>query len=142
MSDGGAPGSRVSLASPLAVRNFRNLWIGQSISLVGDQFKFVALSWLVLSLTGRSGALGTVLLLQAIPRSVLMLAGGVASDRLTCRRRIRDRGRGDGRWVRRGRRELRDLGGFSVVDRRPAAPRAAIRADCLARLRRGHDLRP
>jgi len=82
MSDGGAPGSRVSLASPLAVRNFRNLWIGQSISLVGDQFKFVALSWLVLSLTGRSGALGTVLLLQAIPRSVLMLAGGVASDRL------------------------------------------------------------
>jgi MFS family permease len=70
------------LALPLAFRNFRNLWIGQSVSLVGDQFKFVALSWLVLSLTGRSGALGTVLMLQAIPRSVLMLAGGVASDRL------------------------------------------------------------
>ncbi len=75
-------GRRVSLASPLAVRNFRNLWVGQSVSLAGDQFKFVALSWLVLSLTGRSGALGTVLMLQAIPRSVLMLVGGVASDRL------------------------------------------------------------
>jgi MFS family permease len=80
MSDAGH--GRPSLASPLAFRNFRNLWIGQGISLIGDQFKFVALSWLVLSLTGRSGSLGTVLMLQAVPRSVLMLAGGVASDRL------------------------------------------------------------
>jgi MFS family permease len=73
---------RASLLAPLRVRNFRNLWIGQSLSLVGDQFKFVALSWLVLSLAGRSGALGTVLMLQAIPRSILMLMGGVVSDRL------------------------------------------------------------
>jgi len=71
-----------NLLGPLSIRNFRNLWLGQTISLVGDQFKFVALSWLVLSLTGRAGALGTVLMLQAIPRSILMLAGGVISDRL------------------------------------------------------------
>ncbi len=71
-----------SLVTPLRIRNFRLLWIGQNISLIGDQFKFVALSWLVLSLTGRSGALGTVLMLQAIPRSLLMLLGGVATDRL------------------------------------------------------------
>lgn len=78
-----APASgRTSLVAPLRVRNFRNLWLGQSISLFGDQFKFVALSWLVLSLTNRPGALGTVLLLQSIPRSILMLAGGVVSDRL------------------------------------------------------------
>lgn len=73
---------RAPLLAPLQVRNFRNLWLGQGISLIGDQFKFVALSWLVLSLTGRPGALGTVLMLQSIPRSILMLAGGVASDRL------------------------------------------------------------
>jgi MFS family permease len=78
----GARGPRASLVAPLGIRNFRYLWIGQGVSLAGDQFKFVALSWLVLSLTGRSGALGTVLMLQAIPRSVLMLVGGVASDRL------------------------------------------------------------
>jgi MFS family permease len=53
--------------------------------MAGDQFKFVALSWLVLSLTGRSGALGAVLMLQAVPRSVLMLVGGVATDRLRSR---------------------------------------------------------
>ena len=69
------------LFGPLRLRNFRNLWLGHGISLIGDQFKFVALSWLVLSLTGRSGALGTVLMLQAIPRSIFMLAGGVVTDR-------------------------------------------------------------
>jgi MFS family permease len=74
--------ARASLAAPLSIRSFRWLWIAQGVSLIGDQFKFVALSWLVLSLTGRSGALGTVLMLQAVPRSVLMLLGGVASDRL------------------------------------------------------------
>jgi len=66
----------------LRIRDFRLLWIGQNISLIGDQFKFVALSWLVLSLTGRSGALGTVLMLQAIPRTIFMLLGGVATDRV------------------------------------------------------------
>lgn len=81
-TSGHGPEARPSLAAPLRIRNFRLLWAGQSISLAGDQFKFVALSWLVLSLTGRSGALGTVLMLQAVPRSVLMLLGGVASDRL------------------------------------------------------------
>ena len=70
-----------TLFTPLRISNFRNLWLGHGISLIGDQFKFVALSWLVLSLTGRSGALGTVLMLQAIPRSILMLAGGVVTDR-------------------------------------------------------------
>ncbi|HEV8339391.1 MAG TPA: MFS transporter [bacterium] len=74
--------ARLDLLAPLRVRNFRNLWIGQNVSLAGDQFKFVALSWLVLSLTGRSGALGTVLMLQAIPRAILMLLGGVVTDRL------------------------------------------------------------
>jgi MFS family permease len=78
----GASSPRPSLLAPLGVRNFRLLWIGQSLSMVGDQFKFVALSWLVLSLTGRSGALGSVLMLQAIPRSILMIFGGVASDRV------------------------------------------------------------
>jgi MFS family permease len=78
----GTTAARPSLLAPLRVRNFRLLWIGQSLSMVGDQFKFVALSWLVLSLTGRSGALGSVLMLQAIPRSILMIFGGVASDRI------------------------------------------------------------
>jgi predicted MFS family arabinose efflux permease len=85
-----SPSSRestsLSLLAPLQITNFRNLWVGHSVSLIGDQFKFVALSWLVLSLTGRSGALGTVLMLQAIPRSIFMLGGGVVTDRFHPRR--------------------------------------------------------
>ena len=29
---------QLSLVAPLRVRNFRYLWIGQNISLIGDQF--------------------------------------------------------------------------------------------------------
>jgi hypothetical protein len=49
-------------ASPLSVRNFRLLWIGEGISLLGDQFYMIALPWMVLQLTGSALALGTVLL--------------------------------------------------------------------------------
>ena len=31
----------------LAIRDFLLLWIGQSTSLLGDQFHFIAMSWLV-----------------------------------------------------------------------------------------------
>ena len=33
-------------------------WTGQAVSLLGDQFHFVALAWLVLDLTGSGLALG------------------------------------------------------------------------------------
>jgi hypothetical protein len=48
-------------ASPLSVRNFRLLWIGEGISLLGDQFYIIALPWLVLQLTSSALALGTVM---------------------------------------------------------------------------------
>ena len=73
-------------AYPLKVRNFRLFWIGATISLCGDQFYFVALPWLVLQLTGSGLALGTILMLAAIPRAVFMLLGGAVSDRFSARR--------------------------------------------------------
>lgn len=71
---------------PLATPHFRNLWIGATISLVGDQFYLVALPWLVLQLTGSSLLLGTILMVAAIPRAALMLLGGVIADRFSARR--------------------------------------------------------
>ena len=59
----------------------RNLWAATSLSLIGDFFSYVAIAWLVLQLTGSSLALGSVLIVQAIPRGVLMLVGGAISDR-------------------------------------------------------------
>ena len=44
--------ARVPLLAPLAVRDYRFVWLGESVSLLGDQFNTVALAWLVLGLTG------------------------------------------------------------------------------------------
>src|SRR6185437_5810530 len=71
---------------PLRQPWFRRLWIGRTISLLGDQCYFVALPWLVLQLTGSALAMGTVLMAAAVPRVVLMLLGGAISDRVSARR--------------------------------------------------------
>lgn len=72
----------MAILQPLAVRNYRLLWIGESISVLGDQFYLVALPWLTLQLSGSSLALGTVLMTAAIPRGALVLLGGAITDRL------------------------------------------------------------
>ena len=64
---------------------FRNLWAATTLSMFGNFSSYVALTWLVLQLTGSSLALGTVLLVQAVPRAVLMVVGGAISDRLSPR---------------------------------------------------------
>lgn len=73
------------LLQPLAARNFRLLWIGTSLSMLADQFSFIALAWLALQLTGSPLALGTVLMTAAIPRGAFMLVGGALTDRLSAR---------------------------------------------------------
>jgi Transmembrane secretion effector len=76
---------RFPLLEPLRGRDFRLVFGGESVSLLGDQFHFVALAWLTLQLTGSGVALGTVLMAAAIPRAVFMLVGGAMSDRLSPR---------------------------------------------------------
>ena len=78
-------GPRIPLILPLRGRDFRLVFAGESISMLGDQFHVVALAWLALQLTGSGLALGTVLMVGAIPRAVLMLVGGAYSDRLSPR---------------------------------------------------------
>ncbi len=64
---------------------FRKLWVALTLSLVGDMFNYVAMAWLVLSITRSPLTLGVVLMVQAVPRSLLMLVGGAMADRLTPR---------------------------------------------------------
>ena len=64
---------------------FRKLWIATTLSLFGDFFSYVAMAWLVLQLTGSSLSLGAVLVVQALPRAVLMVVGGALADRLSSR---------------------------------------------------------
>ena len=76
---------RFPLLQPLAGRNFRLLWLGESVSVFGNFFQMIALAWVVLEATGSGLALGTVMMAAAIPRAVFMLFGGVVSDRLSPR---------------------------------------------------------
>ncbi len=66
-------------------RNFRLLWIGEGISLLGDQFYMIALPWLVLKMTGDALAVGGVLAVAGIPRALFMLIGGAFTDRFSPR---------------------------------------------------------
>jgi len=74
-----------ALLRPLRLRDFRLIFAGETISVLGDQFHFVALAWLALQLTGSGLALGTVLMTAAIPRAVFVLVGGAFSDRFSPR---------------------------------------------------------
>ena len=88
MAGSGGPIGRIGrlpLLAPLRLRDFRLVWFGESISLLGDQFHYVALSWLVLGITGSGLALGTVLLAASLPRGAFLLVGGALSDRISPR---------------------------------------------------------
>jgi len=74
-----------TLLRPLRVRDFRLIFAGETISVLGDQFHFVALAWVALQLTGSGLALGTVLMTAAVPRAVFILVGGAFSDRFSPR---------------------------------------------------------
>jgi len=71
---------------PLFNREFRYLWIGNTISGCGDQFFLVALPWLILQLTGSGAVLGGIMMVEAIPRAALMLIGGAVTDRVSPRK--------------------------------------------------------
>jgi MFS family permease len=71
---------------PLLNRDFRYLWIGNTVSLCGDQFFLVALPWLILQLTGSGAVLGGIMMVEAIPRAALMLIGGAVTDRVSPRK--------------------------------------------------------
>ncbi len=85
MSDTMAPAGRRSLWTPLRTRSFLSLWLAQSFSLLGDGCSYVAFSWITLSLSRSSLALGVVLACQAVPRALLTLVGGAVSDRISPR---------------------------------------------------------
>ena len=64
--------ARLPLLAPLAGRDFRLVWFGESVSLLGDQFHTVALSWLVLGADRVGpGARARCCVAAAIPRGDL-----------------------------------------------------------------------
>jgi DHA3 family tetracycline resistance protein-like MFS transporter len=75
-----------SLLRPLRIRDFRLLAFAAVVSLLGDGFYFVALSWQVYAISNLPSALAVVGLAGALPMVALLLLGGVLSDRYDRRR--------------------------------------------------------
>ena len=85
--DGGQSGRRLPVIfAPLRHRDFRLLWSGMTVSLLGDGIFIVALAWQVYELSDAATALSLVGLAMTIPNVLFLLIGGVVSDRFDRRR--------------------------------------------------------
>ena len=77
-----ATGGRLSV---LRERDYRRLFLGRTISLVGDGIAPVALAFAVLDLTGSTTDLGLVFAAHGVFITALVLFGGVVADRVSPR---------------------------------------------------------
>jgi MFS family permease len=73
--------------SVLRLRDFRLLFVGQGVSVLGDRMVAVALAFAVLELGGSASEVGLVLAASWTPLVLTVLAGGVVADR-TSRRAV------------------------------------------------------
>jgi len=78
----GTPSTSSGRLELLKLRDYRNVFIAQSVSVFGDGITPVALTFAVLDLTGSGTDLGLVLAAQSLPLAALALVGGVWADRL------------------------------------------------------------
>jgi DHA3 family tetracycline resistance protein-like MFS transporter len=74
--------SRVNLLSPLRHRDFRLLWAGMTVSLVGDGIFLIAMAWQAYELWNAPAALSLLGIGMTIPTIAFLLPAGVLSDRL------------------------------------------------------------
>jgi MFS family permease len=66
-------------------RNFRQLWLGQVVSQLGDWFDTIALYTLLLNLTGSGRAIGLLLVARFVPSFIVGPLSGVIADRFSRR---------------------------------------------------------
>ena len=66
----------------LAFREFRLLWLAQSLSVIGDNIVLVALALFIIDRTGSATDLGLVLAAHGLSLVTFLLIGGVWADRL------------------------------------------------------------
>ncbi len=76
----------MKLLRPLYERDFALLWIGLTISLIGDGIYMIAIAWQALNLTDSPSGLALVGLAWSASVALCALAGGLISDRVERRR--------------------------------------------------------
>ncbi len=67
--------------APLAIPGFRAFWVARTVTLLGNTLAPVAVAFAVLHLGGSAADLGLVLAARHVPQVLLLLFGGVLSDR-------------------------------------------------------------
>ncbi len=80
------PSTRRRATEPLRNRNFRLLFAGRCISLLGDGAFLVALAWQTYTISDAPTALSLLGIAMTVPLLTLLLIGGVVSDRHDRRR--------------------------------------------------------
>src|SRR5439155_19255101 len=73
--------SRARVLQALRSRNFRLLWTGQTVSMLGYTAFLVALGWRTFTLTGSAPSRGYVLTLQGAGLLLTVLVGGALAER-------------------------------------------------------------
>lgn len=66
-------------------RNFRQLWLGQVVSQMGDWFNTIALYTMILNLTGSGRDVGLLLVARFLPSFLFGSLSGVVADRFSRR---------------------------------------------------------
>lgn len=78
---GGAGGVWRSMRA-LRNRRFALLWVGQTISRIGDFVYEIVLAWWILEVTGSGAVMGSVLIVTFVPVALFTLVGGAVVDRV------------------------------------------------------------
>src|SRR6059058_4874424 len=80
-----APFARARALRALRSRDFRLLWAGQTVSLVGDGAFLIALGWKTTQVTGKASSLAILLMLHGLALLTTLLVGGALADRYSRR---------------------------------------------------------
>jgi MFS family permease len=75
----------VLITAPLRRRDFRLLWAGMAVSLLGDGIFIVAVAWQAYAISDHPSSLAYVGLATSAPQVALLLVGGAVSDRFSRR---------------------------------------------------------
>lgn len=76
------------ILTPLSSPPFAIAWLGQTVSSFGDRAFALALTWLVIELTGSAVLLSSLFIAEYIPVLLLLAIGGAFADRFGPRRII------------------------------------------------------
>src|SRR5919112_2973069 len=77
---------RLRILVPLRHHDFRLLWTGMTVSLLGDGITTIALAWQAYEISNVATAFSMVMFAMAVPQVILLLVGGAVSDRFERRK--------------------------------------------------------